>query len=686
TVKHRIGSFPAAVMQAAVSPDHRWLASFAGKSFILSDLQTGEPVRTWPVRKSDWSISWSADGEWVAQNARLRHRTQSDPDLFFKQQQDTTCGSFHPTRLWFAYGRDDGDVELYDLRDRKRLGTYDAENTVRQLAWSPDGRYLLVASDNLRLTVLAAPDLTPVTSYQGHFDQILSVAWSPDGRRILSADHSGMVKHWRGPDEPPAAPGQRSAYRIGSEVESGPRLEGLLPHGAMSFATLRRSPDGSRIAGEASRLTGIWDAASGRLLHVLTGHTGHGFQYQPAWGPKGRWLATLGSDPFVILWDSHSGEEKHRLIGHAGFIEVCVFSPDGDRIATRSTDGTVKLWDVETGREILTIPVEGRMSLAWTEDGRTLFSPDNDRLVWDASVAYDWVGTEDFAANLEQVETLLEVADQSAAASIETAFERTRYQNYGESDLPYLKRMMAAAEADPSLIQMDYIRLAMLWCNIEAWPRILDFFLPRIEAGRPVSPHVHVALAIAFYKTGRPEEADVHMETARTFDRQFGFARGKDLRFFMDAQLAAHESEGIPVEDIGLLLWKGRVEAGAMQWEASDVSLRQSEGRQGHQRAPQSTRWRLARPGREVSPAQTPRKEDWEFTGVIPENTLELIPGAEDHDVIMRRVWSSAALGIELDIVSSHAHIVFLNGEQLLESKGPTPTPARESAPIVDTL
>ncbi|MEM7394887.1 MAG: WD40 repeat domain-containing protein, partial [Verrucomicrobiota bacterium] len=476
-LKRRTKALPSAVLRAAISPDNRWLACATGEDFFITDLETDEPIRRWRENREAWSLSWSADAEWVARNAHIRPVERGMPDVLFEDLKNTTAGVFHPSRLWFAYGRIDGEVHLFDLKSRKRLAVYDAENFVRQLAWSPDGRYLLVASDNYRLTVLAENNLKPVTTYQGHFDEIQSVAWSPDSRAIVSADQSGMVKFWRGPDVLLEDHPAYVAHTIGSAVGALPRLEGLLAQNPVATEKLRLSPDGSRVAGDASEFIGIWEISSGQLLHVLTGHTGHRAQNQPAWGPKGRWLATRGADPFVILWDSRAGQEKHRLIGHAGLIENCVFSPDGDRVATRSTDGTVKLWDVETGREILTIPAEGRMSLAWSEDGRTLFSPNDNRQVWDASLAYTWADTDEFAADLERVETIMNVADSSAIDCVESAFARSRYVKYGEADLPHLKRMMEVARRDPSLIQLDHVKLAMLWCNLEDWPALFDFFL-----------------------------------------------------------------------------------------------------------------------------------------------------------------------------------------------------------------
>ncbi len=62
-----------------------------------------------------------------------------------------------------------------------------------------------------------------------------------------------------------------------------------------------------------------------------------------SWGHQGK---------MVHLWDAANGKEIHKLEGHTEPIASAVFSPDGKRIVTGSADKTLRLWDAATGKEL----------------------------------------------------------------------------------------------------------------------------------------------------------------------------------------------------------------------------------------------------------------------------------------------------------------------------------------------
>ena len=52
-------------------------------------------------------------------------------------------------------------------------------------------------------------------------------------------------------------------------------------------------------------------------------------------------------DNTARLWDVHSGECLHTLLGHTAEIVSLNFDTGGQRIITGSFDHTVKVWDVK---------------------------------------------------------------------------------------------------------------------------------------------------------------------------------------------------------------------------------------------------------------------------------------------------------------------------------------------------
>jgi WD40 repeat protein len=67
--------------------------------------------------------------------------------------------------------------------------------------------------------------------------------------------------------------------------------------------------------------------------------------YCVSWSPDGGTLASASLDKTVRLWDAASGKELATLTGHTGAVRSVSWSPDGKTLASASEDKTVKLWD-----------------------------------------------------------------------------------------------------------------------------------------------------------------------------------------------------------------------------------------------------------------------------------------------------------------------------------------------------
>jgi dipeptidyl aminopeptidase/acylaminoacyl peptidase len=146
------------------------------------------------------------------------------------------------------------------------------------------------------------------------------------------------------------------------------------------------SPDGSRIATAGDdRTARLWDAASGKQLAVLEGHTDS--IHCVAFSPDGRRVATAGEDRTARVWDVESGKQLAVLEGHTDQVNCVVFSPDGDRIATASRDQTTRLWDPASGRSLVVLqgPGVSQLSVAFSPDGHRIATAGcNDARLWRA--------------------------------------------------------------------------------------------------------------------------------------------------------------------------------------------------------------------------------------------------------------------------------------------------------------
>ena len=91
------------------------------------------------------------------------------------------------------------------------------------------------------------------------------------------------------------------------------------------------SPDGKRIAiGDDSSIATVWDAATGRKLLRLKGHTA---AIDSIAFFLGRQRIVTGSmDRTARVWDVNSGHELLRITAQKAAINAVAFSPDGRRI------------------------------------------------------------------------------------------------------------------------------------------------------------------------------------------------------------------------------------------------------------------------------------------------------------------------------------------------------------------
>ncbi len=153
--------------------------------------------------------------------------------------------------------------------------------------------------------------------------------------------------------------------------------------GIRSFAF---SPDGQLLAsGSYDRTARIWNAATGKQLHVLP-HSG--YVLAERFSADGRSLVTSSQDGAAYVWDVANGQRELLLVGATGAVNEAAFSPDGSEIATASDDRLGRLYYSQDGR--LLAPLAGSAtavtSIGFDPSGRTVVtgSSGGTARLWDA--------------------------------------------------------------------------------------------------------------------------------------------------------------------------------------------------------------------------------------------------------------------------------------------------------------
>lgn len=192
-------------------------------------------------------------------------------------------------------------------------------DAVRSLAWSPDGKAIVIGSFR-ELTLRKADTLEMVWVVQANLlDRIPAVRFTPAGDKILAAD--------------------------GATAESG---------------WLR-----------------IFDSTTGAPLSSWAAHGDTIFDL--AISPDGRRAASASADKLVKIWDLESAKETAQL-EHAGAVFGLAFNTNASELVTVCADRQFKLWDVATRESVVTVPPRKQAfnAVAWSADGKAVIAADQD--------------------------------------------------------------------------------------------------------------------------------------------------------------------------------------------------------------------------------------------------------------------------------------------------------------------
>ncbi|GJJ68678.1 hypothetical protein EMPS_01024 [Entomortierella parvispora] len=265
----------------------------------------------------------------------------------------------------FSRGSKGTPIRLWDAQSGSPIPipiVYDG--LVSSIAFSPDGQWIVTASDDMTIRLWNARTGSPGLVFRGHSDIVSCVAFSLDGKQIVSCSHDKTVRLWD--------IWTREAVSVFSGHDS-------------KVSSVAYSPIGNQIAsGDSQGTIRLWDIQSGETRHVLKGHNG------PisclAYSLGGHQVISGSLDWTVRLWGSETGAVGPVLSGHKGPIACVASSPDGRQIASGSGDTKVRLWDAHTGVAISRGHTNTVWEVARSPNGCQIASggEDNSVRLWDA--------------------------------------------------------------------------------------------------------------------------------------------------------------------------------------------------------------------------------------------------------------------------------------------------------------
>jgi WD40 repeat protein len=326
-----VGRHGRPVTVVAFTPDSESLVSAAQDRTVRTwRASTGRLIRTMEVPGAGKPTFWNWQGFLLSRDGRLA-----------------------ASWSWFE---NDTAVCVWDTTTGERLRTLAGhQGGVRDLAFTADGRRLVVASDNGHLRTWGIATGGLVGAVVAESARVLAPLHSPARMLILTKEGRvqlldlepirlgailGLVARGSEDDWPTCAAvregddavvvGTRSGSLSLLELRPGAQARVLKASGP-AVTSCAFSPDGRRVAAAFGDGTiGLWDTNTLEHLANLSPESTFAI-------PKKAGVA-FSSD----YWPSPLGAEPEEPINYAASI---VFSPDGSKLATAWADGAVRIWN-----------------------------------------------------------------------------------------------------------------------------------------------------------------------------------------------------------------------------------------------------------------------------------------------------------------------------------------------------
>jgi WD40 repeat protein/serine/threonine protein kinase len=318
---------------------------------------------------------------------QFRHR--------FRHTDNARWVAFSPDGRRLITASDDKTARIWDMETGQPVGEpLQHSSYVSGAEFSPDGQHIVTSCSDNTAQVWDANTSQKVGPPLRHNDYVRMAMFSPEGLRVATASSDSTVRVWDAlTGEPLTEPlSQESGAFLTQFHTDGQRLltacngkavliwqmigvPALALHFSASVSGLEFSPDGKKIvvASDASN-TRVWDALTGQPLTPPLTHPPGASINQAVFSPDGKRIATAADDRTARIWNAANGQLLTGPMLHRENVTALAFSSDGARLLTTSTN-VATVWDAEKGARLLAIEHEARLSLAAS------FSPDGGKLL-----------------------------------------------------------------------------------------------------------------------------------------------------------------------------------------------------------------------------------------------------------------------------------------------------------------
>jgi F-box and WD-40 domain protein CDC4 len=174
----------------------------------------------------------------------------------------------------------------------------------------------------------------------GHRDSVRAVA--SHGNIVVSGSYDQTVRIW--------------------DIETGRLVHLLEGHTQKVYSVVIDAERNRCMSGSMDSTVRIWDMKTGECIKRLEGH----IVLVGLLGLTNQYLVSAAADSILRVWSPETGVCQHALTGHGN--SITCFQHDNFKVISGS-EGGLKMWDIETGRFIrdLITDVDGVWRVAFDE-------------------------------------------------------------------------------------------------------------------------------------------------------------------------------------------------------------------------------------------------------------------------------------------------------------------------------
>ena len=266
------------------------------------------------------------------------------------------------------------------------------------VAVSPDGQWIATAGSDRAVRIWDATG-EQITDPLQHFSDALAVAFSPDGRWLATGSNDGSARLWS-----TATWQQAASFEMGVAVRTvafnvtatGTVLAAGGVDGSVAVWNVATQqpvlevPPGPQVPREVEMvaLRPACDlVATEKFSYTFQANFEDILGRNLAFSPAGNWLATVGRDNVLQVWDTSLWTVIVRL-PHADSVTTLAFSPDGRWLVTGSRDHIARVWRTEDWEQIAELTHECPVrAVAFDPAGRQLATASDDKTaqLWDTA-------------------------------------------------------------------------------------------------------------------------------------------------------------------------------------------------------------------------------------------------------------------------------------------------------------